>query len=103
MPLRSFEIELKLSWTKDCVLIEQNNNIAGVNFVISSTKRYVLVITLSINDSIKFLENIKQGFKKKITWNKYRSGKITQRKSNTLDYLIDPTCTNINRLFVLLF
>ena len=35
------------------------------------TKLYVLVITLSVNNDIKFLENIKQGFKKTTSWNKY--------------------------------
>ena len=64
MALTNCEIELDLSWSKDCVLIEQNNNITGVNFFITSTKLYVVVVTLSINDNIKFLENMKQGFKK---------------------------------------
>ena len=100
------EIELDLSWTKNCVLIEQNNNITGVNFVISSTKLYVPGVTLSINDNIKFLENITQGFKRTISWNKRRSEITTQPKSNSLDYLdylIYPTFRNINRLFVLSF
>ena len=96
------EIELDLSWTKDCVLIEQNNNITGVHSVITSTTPYVPVVTLSINDNIKFLENIKQGFKRTVSWNKYRSEIVTQPKNNNLDYLIDPTFRNINRLFVLL-
>ena len=95
-------MKLDLSWTKDCVLIEQNNNITGVNLVITSTKLYVLVVTLSINENINFLENTKQGFKKTISWNKYRS-EITQPKNNNLDYLINPTFRNINRLFVLSF
>ena len=38
--------------------------------MIESFKVYVLVVALSINDNIKFLENIKQGFKKKNSWNK---------------------------------
>ena len=45
---------------------------------------------MSINDNIKFVENIKQGFKKTISWNKYRSEITTQSKDNNLDYLIDP-------------
>ena len=57
---------------------------------------------MSINDNIRFLENIKQGFKRTISWNKYRSEITTQPKSNNLDYLIDPTFRNINRLFALL-
>ena len=48
-------------------------------------------VTLSINDNIKVLENIKQGFKRTIFWNKYRSEIATQTKKNNLDYLIYPT------------
>ena len=44
---------------------------------------------------------MKQGFKRTISWNKYKSKIATQRKSNNLDYLIDPTFRNINRLFFL--
>ena len=95
------EIELHLSWSEDCVLIEQNNNITGVNFVITSTKLYVPVVTLSIND-IKFLENIKQGFKKQFLGTNIDLKKQHNQKNNNLDYLIDPTFTN-NTLFVLSF
>ena len=58
---------------------------------------------MSINDYIKLLENIKQRFKITISWNKYRSQITTQPKNNNLDYLVDPTFSNINRLFVLSF
>ena len=68
---------------------------------INNAKLYVPVVTLSINDNVKFLENIKQGFKRTIYWNKYRSEIATQTKNNNLDYLIDPTFRNVNRLFVL--
>ena len=49
--------------------------------MITSTKLYVPFVTMSINDNIKFLENIKQGFKRTISWNKYRSEMKTQRKT----------------------
>ena len=58
---------------------------------------------MTVNDNKKFLENIKPGFKRLISWNKYRSEITTQPKNNNLDYLIDPTFRNINRLFVLSF
>ena len=54
------------------------NNITRVNFIITSTKIYVPVVTLSINDNIKLLENIKQVLKRTIFWNKYRSEIATQ-------------------------
>ena len=71
--------------------------------MITITKLYVPVVTLSIDDNIKFLENIKQGFKRRISWNKYRSEITSQTKNNNLDYLIDSTFRNINRLFVFSF
>ena len=77
--------------------------ITGVIFQINNGKLYVPVVTLSINDNIKILENIKQGFKRTISWNKYRFEITTQPKSNNLDHLTDPTFRNINKLFVLSF
>ena len=71
--------------------------------MITSTELYVPVVTFSINDNIKFLENIKQGFKRTIFWNNNTSEITTQPKINNLDYLIDPTFRNINKLFVLSF
>ena len=56
---------------------------------------------MSINGKIKVLENIKQRFKIEISWNKYLSEITTQSKNHILDYLIDPTFSNINGLFVL--
>ena len=102
LSLINCEIELDLSWTRDCVLIEQNNNITGVNFVTTSTNLFVPIVTLSINDNIKVLENIRQAFKRTISQNKYRSEVTTLPKNNNLDYLIDPTFINVNRLFVIL-
>ena len=83
------------------MLIEEDDHIIGVSFIITSTKPYVRVVTLSINDNIKFLENIKQGFKATISWNKYRSEITAQPKNKNLDYLIDSTLIDVNRLFVL--
>ena len=56
-----------LDLPKDCVLVEHHNNIGGVAFKITSTKLYVPVVTLPINDDIKFLENLKRGFKRTIS------------------------------------
>ena len=44
---------------------------SDAKFQINSAKRYVLVVTLSINHNIKFLENAKQRFERTISWNKY--------------------------------
>ena len=66
--------------------------------MITSTKNYVPKITLSINNNIKFLGHLKQGFRRAISWNKYRFEGTTQPKNNNLDYMIDPRFRSINRL-----
>ena len=52
---------------------------------------------------MKFLENIKHWFQRTISWNKCRSEITKQSNNNNLDYLIDLTFSNINRLFVISF
>ena len=40
---------------------------------INNPKLYVPVVTLLINDNIRFLENVKQQVRRTISWNKYKS------------------------------
>ena len=110
------EVEIILTWSKNCVLADMmrrnagnNNNHSaivppiGLEFQIKETKLYVPVVTLSKENDIKLLEQLKSGFKRTIKWNKYRSQMSVQNNNNNLNYLIDPTFTKVNRLFVLLF
>ena len=64
---------------------------------------YVPVVTWSKENDTKLLEQLKTGFKRTIKWNKYRSKMTIQPQNNNLNYLIDPTFTNVNTLFVLSF
>ena len=66
-------------------------------------KSFVPVVTLSKENDIKLLEQLKTGFKRIIKWNKYRPQMSIQPQNNNLNYLIDPTFTSVNRLFVLSF
>ena len=61
----------------------------GAIFQINNAKMYVPIVMLSINDNAKFLENMKQGFKRTISRNKYRSEITTQTENNNLIDLID--------------
>ena len=63
MPLINCEVNLILTWSKDCVL---TNSIGEGNFAITETKLYVPVVTLSTKDNEKLLQQIKSGFKKQL-------------------------------------
>ena len=111
------EVELILTWSKNCVLADVtvraagNNNDppaivapSGLEFQITGTKLYVPVVTLSKENDKKLLEQLISGFKTTVKWSKYRSQMTIQLQNNNLNYLIDPTfTTKVSRLFVLLF
>ena len=80
-----------------------NNQPTGIEFQIKDTKLYVPFVTLSKENDTKLLEKLKSGFKKTIKWNKYKSQMTIQNNNSNLNYLTDPTFTNVNRLFVLSF
>ena len=81
----------------------RGNDPTGATFAINDCKLYVPVVTLSKDDEIKLLTNLKSGFKRETIWNKYRSQMTREEVNNNLNILIDPTFTNINRLFVLAY
>ena len=71
----------------------------NATFQITDTKLYVPVVTLSKENDTKLLKQLKSGFQKTIKWNKYRSQITIQPQNNNLYYLIDPTFTNVKRIF----
>ena len=70
MPLINCEINLILTWSTRCFIID--NPIAGEapTFTITDTKLYVPAVTLSTEDNSKLLQHLKSGFKRAINWNK---------------------------------
>ena len=119
IPLINCEVSLVLSWSANCVITSLEKRLVtaakgdnsavyddsptNVTFKITDCKLYVPVVTLSAENDNKLLEQLKTGFKGTIKWNNYRSKISNQTKNNNLNYLIDPTFTNVNRLFVLSF
>ena len=61
------------------------------------------MVTLSAENDNKLLEQLKSGLRITIKWNKYISQMSNQNKNNNLNYLIDPSFSNVKRLFVLSF
>ena len=72
-------------------------------FIITDTKLYVPVVTLSTEDNEKLPKELKSGFKRTINWNKYQSKKRNQAQNRYLDFSIDPSFQRVNRLIVLSF
>ena len=116
MPLINSEVSLELKWDKNFVITSQeqrevdagppivrDNAPTGATLNINDCKLYIPVISLSKDDETKLLTNLKSGFKREIKWNKYRSQMSKEEVNNNLNILIDPTFTNVNRLFALAY
>ena len=80
--------------------VVRDNAPTGATLAINDCKLCVPVVTLSKDDKTKLFTNLKSGFKREIIWNKYRSQMTTEAVNNNLNILIDPTFTNVNKLFV---
>ena len=116
IPLISCEVSLKLKWNKNCIItsleerqvdasppVVRDDGPTGATLAINDCKLYIPVVTLSKDDEIKLLTNLKSGFTREVIWNKYRSQMSTEAINNNLNILIDPTFTNVDRLFVLVY
>ena len=115
-PLFNCEIELVLTWSKNCALADMtvraagNNNDppaivapTGLGFQIRDTKLHVPVVTLPKENCKNIFEQLKSEFKRTVKWDQYRSQMTVQGDNNNLNFLIDPNFTRVNRLFVLSF
>ena len=100
MPLIDCEVNLILTWSKDCVI---TNSEGVAKFKITETKLYVPVVTLSTQDNAKLLQQLKSGFKRTINWNKYEPNIKTYAQNRYLNHLINPNFQGVNRLFLLSF
>ena len=118
MLLINCEVFLTLTWSHKCVLTDittqtaravQGDNpgrpainaVTTATFQMANTKSYVPVVTSSTENDKELLRQLGPGFKRTIEWNKYMSEMTNQTINNRLDYLMDPTFTKVNGLFVL--
>ena len=107
MPLVNCKIDLELTWHKDC-MISIVNAAAGqvVSFMITNTKLYVPVVTLSTKDNNNLTKQLTYDFKRTIYWNQYVSKPFTEQaadKTGITRFALHAAFQGVNRLFVLAF
>ena len=103
MPLINCEVELILTWSANCVIIYTDVENQNPTFTITETNLYVPVVNLSTQDNAKLLPQLKWGFKRTISWNKYLWKPELLPQNPNLNHLIEPSFHGVNRLFVLAF
>ena len=83
--------------------VNRINRPKDLKFSVTGRKLYVPVVTLQTECQNQLYKDLKTGISIDFTWNKYISQMIDQTATNNLNFLIDPTFSNVNRLFVLDF
>ena len=90
-------VNLILTWSADCVVIYTNVANQIPTSTITETNLYVPVVTLSTQDNVKLLSQLKSGFKRTITWNKYLSKPELLAQNPNLNHLIEPSFQGVNK------
>ena len=96
------------SWTYFDIVCRLYYNLHRVTnqvpaFTITETNRYVPIVTLLTQDNAKLLPEMKSGFKRTISWNKYLPKPELLAQNENLNHLIEMSFQGVNRLFVLAF
>ena len=101
MPLINCEVEVILARSAGCVIIYTDVSNQSPTFTITETNLYVTAVTLSTQDNAKSLPQLKSGFKRTISWNKYLSKPKLLSQNGNLSHLNEPSFPGVNRHFVL--
>ena len=98
MLLINCEVSLFSAWSSTCVI---TNSTGKRRSKTTDTKLFVLVVTLSAQDNVKLLQQLKSGFRRTINWNKYKSDQKKYAKNRYLNHLVYPSYHGVNRFFVI--
>ena len=99
MPLINRGINLILTWSNRCLIMDDRINNQETTFAITNAKLYVPVVTSSTQDNAKLLEPLRSGFKRTINWNKYEPKETTDQQNLYLEFLIYPSFKGIKKTF----
>ena len=91
MPLMNCEVELSLTWSAGCIIIYTDAASQLPTFIITETNLYGPVFTLSTQDNVKLSPQLKSGFKRAISWNKYLPKPELLALIANLNHLIEPS------------
>ena len=78
-----------------CVIIYADVDGQVPTFTVTEANLYVPVVTLSTQDNSKLLPQVKNGFKRIITWNKYLPKPEFLAQNVNLNPLIEPSFKNM--------
>ena len=103
MPLINCKAELKLKWTKYCVLSaaganNDNTKPNNIIFTIKDTKLYVPVVTLSLKDNQKLSKLHSNISERSVYWNEYKTKSENKNTENEFRCFLESNFVGVKRL-----
>ena len=104
IPLINYKVELKLSWTKYCVLFAGGND-SPDNFIVTikDTKLYDSVVNLSARGNQKVSKLLRKRFQRLVYWNEYKTRSNNKDIKNEFRHFLESNFVGVNGLFVLIY
>ena len=115
MPLIYCKVEVSLKWIENYVLttgeIGANADATGADSAtdVTDVTRYVPVVTLSVEDNVKLVKQLNEGFKRPFYWNKCKviGNKVVEiaaaNSEKRIRELLGSDYQGLKRLFVLAY
>ena len=97
MPLINCKIELKLKWTKYCVL-----SAAGADNTDANLNNFIFTIK-DTKDNQKLSKLFSKGFEKSVYWNEYKIKSENQNTTNEYRDFREANFLGVNRFFILVY
>ena len=90
------KVHLELNWIKDC---------AATTFIITNTKLYVSIVTISSKNNVKLVKLLEEEFKRPAYWNEYQRKVETRNldNNNLTRFPLDASFQEVRRFFVFAF
>ena len=105
MPLINCIEELKLKWTKYCILSAASADNINANpnniFIIKDTKLCVPVVTLLSRNNQNLSRLLSKRFERSVYWNEYQTKNENKDTTNEFRYFFQSNFIGVSRLFVL--
>ena len=81
------KVELKIKWTKYCVLAAAGNGHTNANpdnivLTIKDTNLHVSVVFLSVKNKQKLLKRLSKGFERSVYWNEHKTENENENTRN---------------------
>ena len=102
------KVELKLKWTKYCVLSaggndNVNDNSNNIIFTVKDTKLFVPVVTLLVKDNQNLSKLLRKWFEISVYWKEYKTKSENKNTKYKYRYFLESNFVRVNGFFVLAF